>query len=184
MNTHATRRLPALAFLAAMPFLAACSVNVHKDEGTRKADVDIRTPLGTVSVHTDENAPTTGLAVHPGARPLRDDKDPPGANVNIDTALFGVKVAASKFEDDAPPQAIIDYYKGEMKTYGSVLECRGNIDFRGRSGAKQPRCKEGFFSRDVQLVVGTEDHHRIVVVKPRGAGSEFAVVHIQARVQG
>jgi hypothetical protein len=33
----------------------------------------------------------------------------------------------------------------------------------------------------VQLATGTEDDQRIVAVKPRGNGSEFAVVHVQTR---
>jgi hypothetical protein len=40
-------------------------------------------------------------------------------------------------------------------------------------------CKEDLASRETQLVAGTEDSHRLVSVKPRGNGSEFAVVSIQ-----
>lgn len=31
----------------------------------------------------------------------------------------------------------------------------------------------------MQLAVGTEERHHLVVVKPRGTGSEFAVVFVQ-----
>ena len=96
-----------------------------------------------------------------------------------------LKVAAAKFEDDAPPQAIIDYYKGEMRAYGDVFSSAGAISTSEVVPARSSRVQERFYSRrDVQLVVGTEDHHRIVVVKPRGAGSEFFRRSIQARGEG
>ncbi|HLG56970.1 MAG TPA: hypothetical protein VI485_16645 [Vicinamibacterales bacterium] len=44
-------------------------------------------------------------------------------------------------------------------------------------------CKEDLFSRDLQIVAGTEDRQRIMVVKPRGSGSEFSLVYVQTRGQ-
>jgi len=90
-----------------------------------------------------------------------------------------VKVVAAKFEGDDDPEAIVDFYKKEMRSFGDVTECRGDLDFRGRPGSQRPVCREKPSSREIQLVAGTEERHRIVVVKPRGRGSEFAVVYIQ-----
>ena len=42
-------------------------------------------------------------------------------------------------------------------------------------------CKEKPSSRDVQLLTGTEDRQRVVSVKPRGSGSEFALVYVNTR---
>ena len=117
-----------------------------------------------------------------GAQPVRDEGEQPGsANVNIGAGRFGVRVVAMKFESDDAPESIVDFYRNQMSTYGEVTECRGDIDFRGRSGAEQPVCDEKPSSREIQLVTGTAEQHRIVDVQPRGSGSEFAVVYIQTR---
>jgi hypothetical protein len=178
------RRIPparALVLAALLP-VAACSVDVQDREAGKAGNVDIRTPLGDVSVRTDIDAATTGLRVYPGARPVRHRNDhPESADVNVGNSLFGVKVVAATFESDAEPDAVLGFYRNELKAYGDVIECHGDIDFKGRRGEERPVCREKWRSRDVQLVAGTEHRHRIVSVKPRGEGSEFAMVYIQTR---
>jgi tellurite resistance-related uncharacterized protein len=151
------------------------------DDNTR---VEILTPLGDLSVRTDVESLDTGLPVYPGSRPIRKGAhEPDNAEVRIGAGLFGLEVIAAKFESDADPAAIVDFYKGEMRTYGNVTECHGNIDFRGRRGARKPICKHWWGARAIQLVVGTEEHHRLVSVEPRAGGAEFAVVSIQTHGQ-
>ena len=164
------------AILAAVLPLAACTVDVRDEESGGKAEVDIRTPVGALSVRTDVGAPDTGLRLYPGATPRRDrDDDPQSADVSIGGAWFGVKVVAANFESRDEPGEIVDFYRDEMKAYGAVTECRGDIDHRrGRMV-----CQEDASSRDIQLAVGTEERQRIVSVKPRGSGSEFALVYIR-----
>ena len=174
-----TPRLGLLTVLTILPLLAACRVTVSDDgQGGREA-VDNQSPLGDLSVRTDIPSPDTGLAVYPGARPLRDEKEDESADVRIDTPLFGLRVVSSKFESDAIPGAIVEHYRRELATYGPVTECRGNVDFKGREGAQSPVCTERARGSEIQLVAGTEHRHRLVVVKPRGSGSEFSVVRIQ-----
>jgi len=133
--------LTPFALLAALPLLAACSVTVSDADVGKKAGVDIQSPIGDLSVRTDVDARNTGLPVYPGARPLRDGQEPESANVNIRSALFGLEVLAAKYESDVAPNAIVEYYNREMRTYGDVIECRGNIDFKGRMGSQRPVCK-------------------------------------------
>ena len=157
-------------------WLAACDVDVQ-GEGKDK-NVDVRTAFGDISVRTSESGPETGLPVYPGAQPLRDDdEDPENADVNIGTSFFGLHVAAAKFESKDAPQAVVDFYKEKLGTYGPVTECKGDINFEGES--KQPVCKEDSGEDGIQLVTGTEHSHRLVSVKSRGEGTEFAVVSIQ-----
>ncbi len=168
-----------LAVVAALPLLAACSVTVADDRDGRGEAVDVKSPIGDLSVRTDVVSPDTGLAVYPGARPLRDQKEEQSADVRIDSPLFGLRVVASKFESAASPSAIVDHYRRELAAYGAVTECRGEIDFKGPDGAQRPACKERAKASQIQLVAGSEHRHRIVAVKPRGTGSEFSVVRIQ-----
>lgn len=182
MDTASRKHLIVAAVLAAPLLLAACGVSVREEGEGRGAEVDIRTPIGDLSVRTEVDASDTGLPVYPGAQPVRDEGEQSGsANVNIGALGFGVQVVAMKFESNDAPESIVDFYTNAMKTYGEVTECRGDIDFKGRSGSEQPVCDEKPSSRDIQLVTGTAEQHRIVDVRPRGSGTEFAVVYIQTR---
>jgi hypothetical protein len=176
------RKIIVAALAAASLFVAGCSMQVsEKREEGRKKEVEIKTPVGGLSVRTEVDARDTGLPVYPGSRPVRDDDDEPGsANVSIGTSFFGLKVIAAKFESDDGPEKVLDFYRKEMKGLGEVTECQGNVDFEGEKGAKKAVCKSGNKS-ETTLVVGDEERHRITVVKPRGSGAEFALVYISLR---
>ena len=161
--------------------LSACDVDVQ-GEG-KNNDVDIRTAFGDISVRTSDAGVETGLPVYPGAKPLPGEGDDAGsAVVNIGTSFVGVHVKAAKYESQDAPQAVADYYKGELGKLGAVVACNGEIEFEGE--AKQPVCKEDSESDAMKIVTGTEDNHRLVSVKPRGAGTEFAVISIQIDDRG
>lgn len=170
-----------LVMVLASVLLAACDAKVTNDPKSDDKDVDLRSPIGNLSVKTSMDVPDTGLPVYPGAKLLKDDEDDgDSADVNISSPFFGLRVVAAEFESDDEPQKIVEFYRSEMKTYGDVVECRGNIDFEGGDSGKKPVCKEQA-TREVQLVAGTEENHRLIAVKSRGSGSEFAMVYIDAR---
>ncbi|HVH29672.1 MAG TPA: hypothetical protein VM818_23155 [Vicinamibacterales bacterium] len=173
-------RLSLAALVAPLLMITACGVNVGEGQ-PRNVDVDIRTTVGGLLVRTGVDVSDTGLPVYPGANPLRDNEEPPNANVSIGTPLFGMDVVAAKFQSDDPPETIVAFYRKQMRAYGDVTECRGDTDFKGRSGSQHPVCRERRVSRAIQLIVGSEERHRLVSVRPRGSGSEFAVVYIHAR---
>ena len=159
----------------------ACSIDVREHDSNGKADVDIKSVVGNISVRADSTAKDTGLPIYPGAQILRDGADEPGsADVSVGNSLFGMKVVASKFESNDSQERVLEFYRNEMKALGRVTECRGEVDFRGADGSEAV-CREKAFARDTQLVVGTEADQRIVAVKPRGNGTEFALVHLQLR---
>jgi hypothetical protein len=181
MGPARTRHFTTVAALvAALVPLSACSVDVREDVagGERKA-VDIRTPVGAMSVRTGVDTPATGLAVYPGATPLRDGDGPQNADVTIGSGRFGLKVIATKFQTADGANAVLGHYRNAMRAYGDVVECRGEIDFEGRP--ERPVCNRRLFSREMQLAVSREGGHRVVAVKPGAHGSEFSVVYIQAQ---
>ncbi len=171
------------AFALAVSLLAsACDVDVRGNRPSRDADVDVQTPVGRLSVRTDERTPETGLAIYPGAQPLRADGEGNRATVAINTWFVDVEVAAAEFESPDAPAAVLAFYHTDLARYGEVLECRGDIDFKGRKARKRAVCDEhAADDRATQLVVGTEQRHRMVTVKPRGGGSEFSLVSIRTR---
>lgn len=163
------------AVIAAVLLTAACVVVREEDEGRTK-EVNISTPVGALAAKTGEDSGETGLPVYPGARPSRDEgRDAERANVSIGTPWFGLHVRAAEYQSGDAPESVLAFYREEMKAFGAVTECRGDVDFRNG----QPVCRQKALEDDVQLLAGSEEGHRIVSVKPRRSGTEFALVSIQ-----
>jgi hypothetical protein len=162
--------------LSALVVATACAV-VREEEDGKTTRVAISTPVGGLAARTGEDTGDTGLAVYPGAQLARDegDGDFDRANVAIGTPCFGLRVIAAEYESGEPPERILDFYRGQLKTFGDVTECRGDVNFNNG----RPECRSQPGSDDVQLMAGTEQSHRIVSVKPRGSGTEFALVSLQ-----
>jgi hypothetical protein len=183
-----------LVSLAALVLLSGCTVRTHEQtskEGEKvKEDVDIRTPLGSLSVHTGSNdAKDTGLALYPGATISQergiDHEGDSNANVNINSSLFGFKLVVLKYRSSDPPEKVLGFYRKEMERYGKVVDCNGAVSMNfHRSGTDKPvTCDNHGSSHDnykQELKVGTENNQRVVAIKPSGAGSEFVLVYVRA----
>ena len=168
--------------------LSGCSVSTTKSDKTGKdKDVDIRTPFGSLSVHKGaSDVKDTGLTAYPGAQLKKDvDDDEGGANVNMSSSFFGLKVVALKYQSNDAPDKVLNFYRKDMTKYGKVLDCTGgfNMTFRRRDRDAEVSCDDhrgSDHSYREELKVGTEYNQRIVAVKPSGNGTEFAVVYVRA----
>jgi hypothetical protein len=173
----------------------ACSVNVKKGDQDEDKNVDIKTPVGDLHVGKDVDARDTGLTVYPGARKKdkKDDGEENGANVNIATSLFGVKVAALEYVSDDPPSKVAEFYKDQLrKKFGKVLECHtaksggdefGDLNFGKDEDDKHSnelKCEESH-GDNIELKVGTKDNQHIVAIQPKDKGTDFALVYVQTR---
>lgn len=184
---------PGAKFLAALGVVLAallligisgCNVNVSDKKEGGKQKVDIESPLGSLHVRTEPDPKDTGIAVYPGARRTeRHDNRGGGAHVNIESSMFGLKVVAVEFESDDPPQKLLDFYHRELKRYGEVTECHGSMNVHSsKEGTHELKCDPaGDSGKKTELVVGSADRHRVVAVKPKGNGSEFALVYVETR---
>ncbi len=186
-------RVLAVAVFSTLVLLPSCSVNVKKDSEGQEKKVDIETPVGQLHVSKGADVRDTGLPVYPGAR--RKDTDEGGekhsANVNISSSLFGLKVVAVEYLSDDPPEKLVAYYTGQLKKYGSVLECHSNASHAGAnvdsgddsSGSKPVKCEGDNNGKVIELKVGTRQNQHIVSIQPAdsGKGSDFGLVHVQVR---
>ena len=119
-----------------------------------------------------------GVRVYPGARPLDDGDETDRANVFLQSPFVDLRVAALKYTSDDAPDAIAEFYRRELAAFGPVTLCRGDLDFDRDS---TPRCKTRPSRQgQLQVGVGTKSNFRLASVKPRGNGSEFAVVYVRA----
>jgi hypothetical protein len=179
-----------LSVFAALFLFVGCSISTrHGDknnEGPDK-DVDIRTPFGSLSVHSGNPDPKeTGLSVYPGAqvKVTRDRDGDSGANVNISSSLFGMKLAVLKYQTGDPPDKVLGFYRKDMSRYGKVIDCNGgfNMNFHRHDQDAEVTCgdREGGHEYRQELKVGTENNQRIVAVKPSGNGTEFVMLYVRA----
>ena len=169
--------------------LSGCSIRTSRDSQTgQDKDVDIHTPLGSISVHKGETDPkATGLSLYPGAQPKKDvGNDEGGANVNISSPFFGVKVVALKYQSDDSPDKVLNFYRKDMSRYGKVMDCTGAFsmdNFQHHDRDAEVTCNDhqgsGHQYKE-ELKVGTENNQRIMAVRASGSGSEFALVYVRA----
>lgn len=184
---HHKQLLIGILAVFALFWLAGCSI--HEQRNGEKGDkkVEIKTPFGDLKVNTEVDVKETGLPVYPGARQAaRDQNDSKSANVNISVGSFALKVVAVKFESDDAPDKVLSFYRDKVKAYGGkYLECHGldiNMNAGDSSDEKELTCgKHGDRGDSTELKGGTPDRQHIVSVKPKGSGSEFALVYVNKR---
>jgi len=188
-----TLRIASLWFAACALFLlGGCTVSTHEHKdasgNNKNENVDIRTPLGSLSVHSgDVDAKDTGLAVYPHARPLPHNKNDEDANVNISTPMFGLKVVAVRFESDDPQDKILSYYRKELGKYGSVIQCSTSgtdLNFKHDDDDSDGpvTCKDSGTSDkngNVELKTGTRHNQHIVAIDKRGSATSFSLVYVR-----
>jgi hypothetical protein len=185
--------MAARASLAALPLLAACSVNVKKEANGQDKQVDINTLVGGVHVSQQADVSDVGLTVYPGARlkPKDSSGSDKSANVNISGFGYGIKVVALEYESADTPAKVISFYKDQLKKYGAVLECHTsglNLDMNtGSHGSKNDSNEltcEGDHGKNVELKVGKKDDQHIVAVESEGEGSSFSLVYVRTHGKG
>src|SRR5215475_9782714 len=119
-----TRNLTRFASVILLLFLASCSINVKKEKNGQDKQVDINTLVGGIHVSKAANPEDVGIAIYPGAKlKEKDSGDDKSANVNISGFGYGLKVVALQYESNDSPSKVVDYYKNQLKKYGTVLVC-------------------------------------------------------------
>ena len=164
--------------------LSACSVNVKKDNGGDDKNVDIKTPFTDIHVEKNADARDTGLPIYPGARlKPKSGNDDSSANVNLSAFGFGLKVVVLKYESDDSASKVQKFYEGQLKKYGSVLQChtshRGDYDARAMNhDSGQLKCTGDNSGNIVELKSGTEGNQHVVAIEPQDKGTEFTLVYV------
>lgn len=168
--------------------LAGCSINVKKNGEGEDKNVDIKTPFTDIHVEKNADVRDTGLAVYPGARPTpKTGNDESSANVDLSAFGYGLKVVVLKYESDDDPNKLQKFYEGELKKYGSVLQCHSSHlghDYGGgrpHDPSGQLKCTGDNTGNIIELKAGTENNQHIVSIEPQGKGSDFALVYVRVR---
>lgn len=169
--------------------LAFSGCKVATNDAGEGHDVDIRTPLGGMSVKTDSAsiANRIGLPVYPGATPQPKHGDDNGsADVEMGFGSFHLRVLAAGYDTAATPQQVETYYRTALQQYSDVIECQhhqplGKLTRTGMgltcsdSGkGKDVHVNEG--DNDLQLKAGSPTRQHIVAFHPAGSGTEFHII--------
>jgi len=182
----------AAAFTLAL-FLSAAGAHAQaSSDDSQDKSLDIRSSVGDMHMGSDADARETGLPAYPGARLRKHDDDRNSANLALFTSAFGFKLVVVNYDSDAAPSKIIAYYRGKLKKYGKVLECRiskhgGDVsthaDDDDSNKSKELTCDGDNRGDVIELKVGTEDNQHIVAIEPAesGTGSTFAIVYVYTR---
>jgi hypothetical protein len=178
--------------------LAGCHVSTNNHG--KNDNVDIGTPFGNVHVKTNDAANTAaiGLAVYPGAVPVKehDGNDSTAADINMSLGSFHLGVQAASFQTPDQPDKVLAFYRKDLARYGDVIECRGDTPIgqptRTALGltceAKDHVAVDGLPGKGIQLHGGTSDssglelragserRQHIVGVDPRYGGTKISLV--------
>ncbi len=180
-------RQEAAVLLAAAVLLGSTGCRIEKTYTSNGKDVKIDTPFGGMSVKTDgkEVQALVGLDVYPGATPeKKSGDDDKAANVNMNFGGFHLGVKAASYTTPDAPAKVMQFYRGQLARYGTVIECRGSspvgtpvVTSAGLS------CDEEKHSHvhvtdgdDLELKAGSKAHEHIVGVNPQGSGTKFGLV--------
>ena len=180
------------AIFAMLLVFSVVGASAQSDNSAEDKHLDIRSSVGDLHVGTDADAREIGLPVYPGARFKKNDKNSNSANLGIFTSAFGMKLLVANYDSDDSPEKVIAYYRGQLKKYGKVIECRtsehgGDVHVDAgkdnSNGSKQVKCEGDSTGSIVELKVGTEDNQHLVSIEPSetGKGSTFALVYVRTR---
>lgn len=180
-----TRGLALATWLACL-LLAGCHVSTNNNG--KNDNVEIGTPFGSMHVKTNDAANTAaiGLAVYPGAVPLKehDDKDSDAADINMSFGSFHLGVQAASFQTPDQPDKVLAFYRKDLARYGDVIECRGDapVGQPTRTALGLTCSDEGHHHQvtingsDLELRAGSQQHQHIVGVDPRNGGTKIGLV--------
>ena len=171
-------------FSLAILLLPACSVNVKKEKNGQEKQVDISTPMGGIHVSKNVSPEDVGIAVYPGATLKEQGNDDKRANVNLSSFGYGLRVVVLEYESKDSPEKVVEFYKDQLKRYGSVLVCHTagfdmNADVKRHDGNSHELTCEGDQGHNVELKVGTKENQHIVAIEPSGSGSDFSLVYVR-----
>ncbi len=173
--------------------LSGCMVRTRNgDKGDK--DVDISTPLGGLSVKTDNGAvqKKLGLPLYPGAvLEQKKGEDHSSADVDMNFGAFHLRVLAMGFTTADSPDKVREFYRKALGQYSDVIECRHKqpVGKPERTGlgltcADDNHVHAGADTKDedgdeTELKAGSSSRQHIVSFQPQGAGTRFGLVSLQ-----
>lgn len=129
-------------------------------------------------------AKEVGLPIYRGSTPYKEknkDDDSPAAKLGLWGSSFGFKLVVLKMESKDTPRKVADYYTKALAKYGTVLNCT-NAPPQQETDEKKLTCGDDKPDAGGMLFkAGTAEKQHIVAVQPKGNGTEFKLLYVEAR---
>jgi len=140
-----------------------------------------------IDITDDVAAEKTGLRVYPGATPVLKKKgDSESANIQFAFGDYGLKVVVAKLRSADAPGKVAEFYRGELARFGEVLDC-GSAEIASAPRARDKKSKvltcDGEKPRKSGMLykAGRRDDQHVVEIKSVADGSEFSLLHVNAK---
>ena len=125
------------------------------------------------AAHSGARAVTSPwVAVFPGARQTAGDPGGDGADVDLHLAVVSLHMEAARYDTDAQPAAVVDFYKKALARPGRHVTVK--------RGGPHTRIN-GFAWSSAPDQTTVTDGDDIVAVKPLDQGTQFAIIRIVAK---
>jgi hypothetical protein len=132
-------------------------------------------------------AKEVGLPIYPGAIPHKEeekDGDSSALKMGLWGSSFGFKLVVLKMESIDSPKKVADYYQKALAKYGTVLDCTNAAPASPAKGDKSEKLTCGDDKPEpggMLFKAGTNEKKHIVGVQPKGSGTVFQLVYMDAR---
>jgi hypothetical protein len=183
-----------LALLGLTAGLAGCRIHLDKDANGKEKNVQVDTPFGGIHVNTGQTtAADLGLAVYPGAQPVKDNDNHKSADVHMGFGEWELRVQAVSYETPDKKEQVIAFYKKDLARYGDVITCQGTTpvgtpaatsegltcanDKGNTTTVQVDREDYGSGKNSLELKAGSKRHQHIVgFEEPENGQTRFALV--------
>jgi hypothetical protein len=178
--------------LAGMTLLGA-NVAWGQDKAQKDSNKDISvtvqgpdTDAGLI-LSAKATAKEVGLPIYPGAIPHKEeekDSDSSAVKMGLWGSSFGFKLVVLKMESTDSAKKVADYYQKALARYGTVLDCTNAAPQQLAKDDKSEKLTCGDDKPEpggMLFKAGTNEKKHIVGVQPKGNGTLFQLVYIEAR---
>jgi hypothetical protein len=179
-----------LTALAVIMIAGIITLAVGQEQKDNAKDKDLSVTLqgpdtdAGLIVSARATAKEVGLPLYPGSTPYKEqnkDDDSPAAKLGLWGSSFGFKLVVLKMESKDTPRKVADYYTKALAKYGTVLDCT-NAPPQQEKDEKKLTCGDDKPDAGGMLFkAGTAEKQHIVAVQPKGNGSEFKLLYLEAR---
>lgn len=193
---------------AAITILALSGCNFSVNKGEKGKSIDFSTPLGGMSVRTNQAASVSALGItpYPGSRPARGSDGEEGrargddrasgddrANVDMHFGNFRLKVQTARFTTGDAPEKVLAFYRGELAQYGDVIECSKDTpvgtpvktgqgltcEADEKESHKHVRVLDRNHDDALELKAGSKRRQHIVKVQAKHAQTQITLVSLE-----
>jgi hypothetical protein len=182
-----TKQIAGVAvMIVATALMSGCRIESDKRNGND--NVKIATPLGGMTVKTNDDAVVAGLGlpVYPGAELVKKDKNNGAADVNMSFGSFQLRVKAASYRTQDTPDQVTAFYRKALGRYGDVIQCQndkpvGSVNSTAEGLTCDNEKQNHVYVNDdesgkMQLKAGSKQHQHIVAIDPEGNGTKFGLV--------